>query len=134
VYGYTVSLTSALDGGGWTISHPGCFVLRKETQYPLCRRLGGPQGQSGLVWKISPPLRFDPQTVHPIASPYINYTIPAHVCFSSWPNYLLLTNGSALCTKWLLNITWFACTLYNEGKNQTSINSNTQKVLILSVE
>ena len=26
-----------------------------KTRYPLYRRLGGPQGQSGRVWKISPP-------------------------------------------------------------------------------
>ena len=82
MYGCTVSLTSALDKGGWTTPHPGCFILRKENQYPLCRRLGGPQGQSGPVWNISPPLGFDPQTVHPVASPYINYTISAHMCFS----------------------------------------------------
>jgi hypothetical protein len=33
----------------------GRLTLRKETWYPLYRRLGGPQGQSGLVRKISPP-------------------------------------------------------------------------------
>jgi len=32
--------------------HPSCFTPRKETQYPLYRRLGGPQGQSGLVEMI----------------------------------------------------------------------------------
>ena len=26
-----------------------------KVRYPLYRRLGGPQGQSGRVWKISPP-------------------------------------------------------------------------------
>ena len=30
----------------------------------------GPQGQSGRVRKISPLLRFDPQTVQPVASRY----------------------------------------------------------------
>jgi len=34
-----------------------------KTQYPLYRRLGGPQGQSGQVQKISPPPGFDPRTV-----------------------------------------------------------------------
>jgi hypothetical protein len=29
----------------------------------LYRRLGGPQGQSGQVWKISPPPAFDSQVV-----------------------------------------------------------------------
>jgi len=36
------------------------------TQYPSCRRLAGWQDWSGWVWKISPLLQLDPQTVHPI--------------------------------------------------------------------
>jgi hypothetical protein len=32
---------------------PAALPLGK-TQYPMYRRLGGPQGQSGQVWKISP--------------------------------------------------------------------------------
>jgi len=39
-----------------------------KTRYPLQRRLGGPQGQFGRVWKISPPPGFHPRTVHPAAS------------------------------------------------------------------
>ena len=50
---------------------------RKETRDPLYRRLEGPQGLSGRVWKISPPPEFDPRTVQPVASRYtdddINY-------------------------------------------------------------
>jgi hypothetical protein len=41
-----------------------------KTQYSLCRRLGGPQGRSGRVRKISPPTGFDPPTVQPIAILY----------------------------------------------------------------
>jgi hypothetical protein len=36
----------------------------------LYRRLGGPQGRSGRVRKISPPPEFDPQTVQSVASRY----------------------------------------------------------------
>jgi hypothetical protein len=43
-YSSSLSLTLALDGGGWSAPRPGCFVPRKETRYPLHRRLGGPQG------------------------------------------------------------------------------------------
>ena len=46
-------------------------------QYPLCRRLGVPHGQSGHMWKIVPPPGFDPQTVQPVASCYTNYAILA---------------------------------------------------------
>jgi hypothetical protein len=41
-----------------------------KTRYPLYRRLGGPQGRSGRVRKISPPSGFDPRTVQPTASCY----------------------------------------------------------------
>jgi hypothetical protein len=40
---------------GWLAPRPGRFTPWKETRYPLYRRLGGPQGRSGRLWKISPP-------------------------------------------------------------------------------
>jgi len=49
-----------------------------KMQYPLYSRLGGPQGRSGWVQKISPPLGFDPRTIQPVAIRYTNCTIPAH--------------------------------------------------------
>ena len=48
-----------------------------KTRYPLYRRLGGPQGRSGRVRKISPPPGFDPRTVQPVASRYTDCAIPA---------------------------------------------------------
>jgi hypothetical protein len=47
-YSSTLSLTSALDGGGRSTPHPGHFT-RGKARYPLYRRLGGPQGLSGQV-------------------------------------------------------------------------------------
>jgi hypothetical protein len=47
-YNSTLSLTSALDGVGGQPHAPAALPLRK-TRYPLYRRLGGPQGRSGLV-------------------------------------------------------------------------------------
>jgi hypothetical protein len=47
------------------------------TQYLLHRSLGVPQGWYGLVWRISAPPRFDPQTIQPIVTCYTNYTILA---------------------------------------------------------
>jgi len=44
-----------------------------KTRYPLYRRLGGPQGRSGQVRKISLPPGFDPRTVQPVASHYTYY-------------------------------------------------------------
>ena len=64
----TLSLTWALDRVGWSTPRPSRFVPWKETRYPLCRRRGGPQGQSGQVQKIFPPSEFDPRTEHPASS------------------------------------------------------------------
>jgi hypothetical protein len=44
-----------------------------KTRYPLYGRLGGPQGRTGQVRKISPPPGFDPWTVQPVASRYTDY-------------------------------------------------------------
>jgi hypothetical protein len=53
-YSSTLSLTSALDEGGWSTPRPGRFTPGK-TQYPLYRMLGGTQGRSGRVRKTSTP-------------------------------------------------------------------------------
>jgi len=50
----------------------------KETQHPLYRRLGEPQGWSGWVRKILPL----PRTIQPVASHYTDYAIPAHFSFT----------------------------------------------------
>ena len=55
-----------------------------KTLHPLYRRLGGPQGRSGKVRKISPPPGLDPRTVHPVASRYTDWAIPA-LEISAWP-------------------------------------------------
>ena len=48
-----------------------------KTRYPVYRRLGGPQGRSGRVRKISPPPGFDTRTVQPVASRYTDWAVPA---------------------------------------------------------
>jgi hypothetical protein len=45
----------------------------------LYRRLGGSQGRSEQMWKISPPPGFNPRTVQPIASRHTDWAIPAHI-------------------------------------------------------
>jgi hypothetical protein len=64
--------SSELEGGWWSVPHPDHFTPRKETQYPLYRRLGGPRDQCGWARKILPTLRFEPSTVQPVASHYTN--------------------------------------------------------------
>jgi hypothetical protein len=60
--------------GEGSASRPGHSLPTGKTWYLLYRRLGGPQGRSGQVWKISPPPGFDPRTVQPVASHYTGYT------------------------------------------------------------
>jgi hypothetical protein len=66
-YSSTLSLTSALEVGGWSTPRPGRFTPGKDP-VPLYRRLVGLQGRSGQVRKISPSTGFDPRTVQPAAS------------------------------------------------------------------
>ena len=76
-YSSTLSLTSALGGGGWLTPLPSRFTPRKKTRYPLYRKLGGPQGRFERVRKISSPPEFDLRTVQPAASRYTDRAIPA---------------------------------------------------------
>jgi hypothetical protein len=75
-YSSTLSLTSALDGVGGQRHVPAALSPGKS-RYPLYGRLGGPQGWSGRVRKISLLLAFDPRTVQPVASHYTDWAIPA---------------------------------------------------------
>jgi hypothetical protein len=59
--------------GEGSASRPGRSLPPGKTRYPLYRRLGGTQGRSGQVRKISPPLEFDPWTVQPVASCYTDW-------------------------------------------------------------
>ena len=83
----------------------GCVVnATPQPLYPRerpgthCMRLGGPQGRSGRVQKISLPPGFDPQNIQPMPSPYTDWPIPvqytvwakckAFECSSTWHTYL----------------------------------------------
>ena len=59
---------------------PGRSLPPGKTRYPLYRRLGGSQGQSGQERKISSPPGFDPRTVRPVASRYTDYESRPTVC------------------------------------------------------
>ena len=77
----------ALEGSDGTASRPGHSLPPGKTRYPLYRRLGGPQGRSGQVRKISPPQGFNPQTAPPIASCYTDYaTWPKTQSYSTFNN------------------------------------------------
>jgi hypothetical protein len=63
--------------GEGSASPSGRSLPPGKTRYPLYRRLGGPQGRSGQVRKMSPPPGFDPRTVKPVASRYTDW--------ATWP-------------------------------------------------
>ena len=52
MYSSALPSTSALDGVGGQRDVPAALPPGK-TRFPLCRRLGGPQGRSGRVRKVS---------------------------------------------------------------------------------
>jgi hypothetical protein len=85
----TVSLTAVLDGVGGQRHTPATLQAGK-TRYPLYRRLGGPQGRSGQVRKISPPSGIDPRTVQPAAILYTGWAIPAHETCSSYASDIFI--------------------------------------------
>jgi len=64
---------------GWSAPRHGRFVPPGKTRYPFYRRLGGSQGRSGQVRKISPPLGFDPRTVQPVAQLLYRLSYPSHL-------------------------------------------------------
>ena len=58
----------------WRVSvTPRPLFTRGKTRFPLYRRLGGPQGRSVQVRKISPQPGFDPRTVQPVVSRYTDW-------------------------------------------------------------
>jgi hypothetical protein len=87
-------MTTALEGGEGSASRPGRSLPTGKTWYPLYGRMGGPQGRSGPVRKISPPPGFDPRTVQPVASRYTDNStgslkeeVVVHPCPGTEPLY-----------------------------------------------
>jgi hypothetical protein len=78
MYSSTLSLTSALDGCEWSTFRPGRSLPPGKTRYPLYRRLGGPQGRSGQVWKMSLLPGFDLRPVQPVAQSLYGLSYRAH--------------------------------------------------------
>ena len=67
----TKAQRGSTDGVGGQCQAPAALPPGK-TRYPLYWRLSGPQGRSGWARKVSLPPGFDPRTVQPVASGYID--------------------------------------------------------------
>ena len=99
VYLFT-SKTTALEGGKWSAALPGCTLPPGRTRYPLYRRLGGPQGQSGRAENHAPPHSISGPS-NPVARSLYRLSYPAHpwvmwALESSWRCFksLRVTNAS----------------------------------------
>jgi hypothetical protein len=77
-YRSTLSLTSALDGCGWSTPRPSRFTPRKDP-VPIVQVAGWVPGPGLDGRKISPPPGFDPRIVQPIAGRYTDWAIPVLV-------------------------------------------------------
>jgi len=72
-------MTAALEGGEWSAARPGHTLPRGNTQYPLYRRLGGPQGWSGQAENLIP-MGIRSRTVQPIVSRYTDWATRLYIC------------------------------------------------------
>lgn len=80
------TLTLALDEGGCSASRPGRFTPA-ESRLALYMWLDVTQGRSGRARRNTLPPGFDTRTIHPVASPLTDCTVPDgrgmnidHVC------------------------------------------------------
>ena len=58
--------------------HAPAALPQEKIRYPLYRRLGGPQGRSGRVRKISPLQGFDPRIFQSVTIRYADWAISAN--------------------------------------------------------
>ena len=80
----TLSLTLALDGGGWLTPRLSRFDPGEETRYPLCRRLSGPPSWSGRKRKSCTHLDFFVFSyTRCLLHPYLFVLIVLHFAFVS---------------------------------------------------
>jgi hypothetical protein len=114
VFRSTNSKPRGLEGVGGQYHAPAALPPG-NTRYPFYRRLGGPQGRSGRVRKISPSPGFDPWTVQPVASRYTDRaTRPVHVSPLPIKNPVFRLQAS---TKNLQIYTYTAFTVWNRFKS-----------------
>jgi len=65
-------MTAALEGNEWSTARPGRTLPLRKIQYPLYRRLGGPQGRSGRAENLVPTGIWS-WTVQPVVRRYTDW-------------------------------------------------------------
>ena len=71
------SVFTQLEGGEWSAARLGRTLPPRKTRYPFYRKLGGPQGQSGLADYLVP-IRIRSRTVQPVVKSLYRLSYPAH--------------------------------------------------------
>jgi len=86
-----------LDGAGGQ-RHASTALTPGKIRYPVYRTLGGFQGLSGWMRKVSPPPGFSLQTVQPLASLCTDCAVlaPDHVILTAFPLQQWLHEGSSM--------------------------------------
>jgi len=77
MYSSTLSLTSALNGRGWSTLRPCHFIPRKDPVPIVYEAEWAPMPVWNDAENLTPP-GFDPRTVQPVASGYADWAILAH--------------------------------------------------------
>jgi hypothetical protein len=115
--GSTFSLTSVLDGSGWSTPRLGLFTTRTESRYAVHMKLDGPQDGSGQVRRISPCPGFDLRTFQPVASSCPGELFTCHVdnrskvpCNSIFPPSIAFSDVTPRsrhrCSRILSSVRW----------------------------
>ena len=84
MYSSSLSLISALNGGGWSKPRPEPLYPRER---PSTHYIGGwvdPRAVLDNCGKSRPPPGFDPRTAQPVVSRYTDCAIPAHIVGCSY--------------------------------------------------
>ena len=84
--------------------HASAALPPGKTRYPLYRRLGGPQGRSGRVRKISSVPGFEPRTAQPVAGLYqTTMSLPCEFCKHHYCHGIICAMFSDLQTDGYMN-------------------------------
>jgi len=110
----TLLLNSVVDRGGQPTPRPDRFAPGKKSRYPLYRKLGRPQSQSGQVGRISPPPGLEPRNFQLVgnryACPHIYVTVQRKFLAEAFSKHIVqnmkLLIGITVCQGTFIGYLW----------------------------
>ena len=115
-------MTAALEGGEWSAARPGRTLPPGKTQYPLYRRLGGPQVRSGWAENLVPTGIWS-RTVQPVVSRYTDWATRPTLCGIS----VCISNSSCETTYKLCGFCCLSCINF-EAQNVIATSHSTARL------